>query len=324
MFRILPPLLWFSLPLVTAMAQGPATVFETARPASLEILVNGRHSGSGVVVDPKGMALTAAHVVASHQNRLEVLSPTAGRLAAELVAVDWGHDMALLRLPAKDQAYRAVELAKQAPTVGEEIYLFGVPIFRRPMLQRGMVSLPENGYEYYGNHHLYVSVRYVSVTIQHGTSGGPWLNAQGQLVGVQSGSLLDNGAMAGVAFMGPLPAARGLLNRQHSASTPSLGLAVEELWQHGEEQLKRFPPNTEGLVARAIRDDGPAARAGFHEWDLIQAVDDRPVQRVHELLDYVRSKRPGDSVRLKILAPDGAGQREQDVTLGELEVGWPE
>ena len=71
-----------------------------------------------------------------------------------------------------------------------------------------------------------------------------------------------NGIPVGVAFAGLVGGVRRLLETQQSASTPSLGAAVEETWQQGRDVLDRFPPRTEGLVVKVLQADGPAAAEG--------------------------------------------------------------
>ncbi len=113
----------------------------------------------------------------------------------------------------------------------------------------------------------------------------------------------------------------GTLAIDMTTSDPDL---AEKLWQHGREVLQRFPPKTEALVLRMLRKDGPVARAGLKEWDAVAAADGKPTRLSAELLRIVRSKRPGETLKLTVIRPDGAGVRDVEVRLGELEVGWPE
>ena len=133
-----------------------------------------------------------------------------------------------------------------------------------------------------------------------------------------------NGIPVGVAFAGLVGGVRRLLETQQSASTPSLGAAVEETWQQGRDVLDRFPPRTEGLVVKVLQADGPAARGGLKQFDLIVAFEGQPVRLPDEFLRLVRQKKPGESVTLTVLGPDGTGNRQVAVTLGRLEAGWPE
>ena len=78
-------------------AQG---IYKKISPACIEILVGGRLDGSGVIVCPTGLVLTACHVIRKPSKRFEAFSPKVGRKPLQLIATNRGSDMALLKLPA--------------------------------------------------------------------------------------------------------------------------------------------------------------------------------------------------------------------------------
>lgn len=300
----------------------PGELYARINQASLEVLVDDHLNGSGSLIAADGLAITAAHVIGRPGARVEVLSPVAGRRNAEVVAVDLGHDLALLRAEARDGGYPFLPLADGLPPAGAEVYLLGTPIFRHAVMFRGTVARDEPSFE-----HLnagYVAVLTLAANVPSGTSGGPWVDRRGTLIGVQSGVMSTNGIPVGVAFAGLTSGVRRLLETRQSASTPNLGAAVEEAWQQGREVLDRFPPRTEGLVVKVLQADGPAARGGLKQFDLIVAFEGQPVRLPDEFLRLVRQKKPGESVTLTVLGPDGTGNRQVAVTLGRLETGWPE
>lgn len=305
----------------TKSGGGRADLYEKARRASLEILVEDHQAGSGVVVDKTGVALTAAHVVGRPGTRVEVLSPVAGRRKATVVAVDLGHDLAVLKIEPRPDGYPALPLADAAARVGEEVFLLGTPIFRHGVMIRGMIARNDETFEFYGD--KYVGIVHVNATVQYGMSGGPWFNARGQVVGIQSGVMKVKDVPASIAFMVPYEALRALLESQKTASTASPGLAVEETWQQQRDFLSRIPPRTEGLVVRVLLSEGPAARAGVKQWDVITHANGQTVRMPDELLRLIRAKSPGDTLTLTLMSPDGAGTRQVGVRLGKLEVGWP-
>jgi serine protease Do len=300
----------------------PGDLYARLKQASVEVLVDDHLNGSGSLIAADGLVITAAHVIGRPGVRVEVLSPVAGRRKAEVVAVDLGHDLALLRAEPRDGGYPFLPVSDALPPPGTEVYLLGTPIFRHAVLFRGTVACEEPSFE-----HLnpgYVAVTTLAATAPSGTSGGPWVDRHGGLIGVQSGVMSNNGTPVGVAFAGFLGGVRRLLETRQSASTPNLGAAVEEIWQQGRDVLDRFPPRTEGLIVKVLQADGPAARGGLKQFDLIVASDGQAVRLPAELLRLVRQKKPGESVALSVLGPDGTGKREVTVTLGRLEIGWPE
>jgi len=297
-------------------------LYKQARRASVEVLVDDHLAGTGFVIDKQGLLFSAAHMLDRPEARVEVISPALGRIEAKLLAVDLGHDLALFRLPPRDEEYPAFELAEKVPPVGERVFLLGTPVYRHTVLLPGMVAREDNVFVYYPGR--YVEAVHVAAMVQGGTSGGPWMDAGGRVTGLQSGTMRDQNSPAGIAKMIPVEALRTLLKTRRNAATPTFGAAVEELWQHNRDVLKRFPPRTEALVLRQIQKDGPAARAGLNEWDAVTAADGRQVRVSAELLRIVRAKKPGDVLKLDILGPDGTGTRQVEVRLGCLEAGWPE
>jgi len=302
--------------------QGGASLYEKAKRASVEILVDDHLAGTGWFADKGGLLFTASHVVGRPPHRIELLSPVAGRVSARLVAVDLGHDLALLQAEPREGGYPVLPLAEKLPPPGDDVFLFGTPIFRHAVLLPGMVANDELVFEYYTDMH--VEVLHVAASVPGGVSGGPWLNRQGEVVGLQSGMMTVKTAPAGVVMVVPLDAVRELLKSRRNAATPTIGAALEETWQHEGEVLKRYPPRTEGLVVCSLQEDGPAARAGLKAFDVIVAAEGRKIRLIAEMLRVIRSKKPGNSLRLTILSPDGTGVRQVTVRLGRLEVGWPE
>jgi serine protease Do len=296
-------------------------VYEKAKAAAVEVLLNGHLNGTGWFVDPKGILFTAAHVLERPGQKVEITSPSLGRLAAEMVAVDLGHDLALIRVPAREAPYPALALAEKSPPPGEDVFLFGAPIYRHAVLIRGTMARDNTTFEYYEDR--YNEVTHISATVAIGMSGGPWMNSRSEVVGLNSGVMSQNALPVGVSFSAPLPALHALLKNRRSAATPSVGMAVEELWQQDAKTIGRFPPQTEGLVVVVLQNDGPAARAGLKQGEMIVAVDGTKVRLTEELLSIVLKKKPGQTVELNLLGPDGTGERRAAVTLGKLEVNWP-
>ena len=295
--------------------------YEKAKAATVEILVNGHLNGSGWIADSKGLVMTASHVVENPDRRLEIVSPSLGRKEAKLVAVDLGHDLALLSIEPRKEGYPVLKLAQNFPAPGAAVFVMGAPLYRHGVLARGTVASSETAFEYYADR--FNEVTHIAATVPQGMSGGPWLNTAGEAVGVQSGVMSHTNIPIGISFAGPLPAMRTLLERRKTAATPSLGLIAEELWVQDRKTIDRFPPKTEGLVIKFLQPGGPAYRGALKESDLIIAADGKRVRLIAELLRIVCSNQPGQPLELIFLRPDGAGQSKASVHLGKLEVAWP-
>ena len=299
------------------------TLFQQCREACVEVLVDGRHAGSAWFATADGVAVSAAHLFERGRPSLEFLFADNHRADARLVAVDRGHDLALLQAEPGAAQGKFLPLARRTPGVGEALYQYGAPVFRSGLLQPGRVASPEPRFEFSAAVVDYAEVVASAAMMQGGTSGGPWLNRRGEVVGVQSSILSLDGKPAGLAFFGAAPAIRHLLDTRQSATTATAGLGVDELWQQSAEFLARLPKGLEGLVVSVVREGGPAAGAGVQPGDVLVTAAGQPLVRIADLPRAVRRHAPGAAVELKLLRPGETAYRQARVVLDRAEDVWP-
>lgn len=296
-------------------------VYRRCLVACPEVLIGGRHAGTAWVAEADGSVITAAHLFEQRQPAIELLFADGQRVGARLVAVDRGHDVALLEAAPTERKRKPLKLANRRLGVGEAVYQFGAPIFRAGTLQRGYLAADEPKFEFQGGVTDYVEAWPVSAMMQGGTSGGPWLNRRGEVVGVQSSTVSLEGKPVGLAFMAPEAAIQRLLKTRSSADTPTPGLGVDELWQQPPEFVASLPAGARGLVVAVVREMGPAAKAGISVRDVLLRADSQPLDRIGDLPRVVRQHRPGDTIELTVLRP-GDTARRLKVVLGRAEDLW--
>ena len=286
----------------------------------MEVLVNGHLSGSGWFARADGLVVTAAHLFERRDADVEILSARGGRLACALLALDRGNDIALLKTKGAAVAFPVLEFASDPPRIGEEIFQFGAPLFRSGVLQPGRVAREDTAFEFYSGRDVYVEVIHVAAMMQGGTSGGPWLDHHGNVVGLQSGMMSMEGKPVGIAYVVPAAPIRALLKTLCDAATPDAGFWVDHLWERDEESLKQLPAGTEGLTISGVRKDGPAAQAGVLPGDVVIAADGKKVIRIRELLEIIRARKPGEPLKLTLLRAGTAEPLPRTVTLDRAEV----
>ncbi|MCB9546457.1 MAG: serine protease [Myxococcales bacterium] len=278
-------------------------MYARASEAVIEILVDDHLNGTGFLVSPGGYAMTAAHVVQSPGRRIEARTQR-GRVAAEVVALDLGHDLGLIKLVTADRTpWPTLDLAEAMPPAASQVFLMGTPLYRHKVLFSGMVARDGLTFEYLPEEQRYIRIMHLSGLSPPGTSGGPWMLPNGDVVGVQSGLMHSRGTHVGVAYMAPVEAIRSLLHRAEDARTASLGVAIEELWEQPDHYLRRFPGGTEGVMISQIVPGGPAEDVGLRPEDLITGVDGRRIALRDELLGYIRSRAPGEAIFLTVIHP---------------------
>jgi serine protease Do len=323
------PILSGSLPAAAASRPGQERpvvpvqeIYRRCREAGVEVLIQGRHAGSGWFAGSNGLVVTAAHLFSKPPARVEAVSLAYGRVPAEVLAIDYGHDVAVLKAAQRPGGYATLPLADQAPPVGEEIYQFGAPLFRAAVLQSGKVARSDTVFEYYNAPADYAEIIHVSAMMQSGTSGGPWLNRRGEVVGLQSGVMSLDGKPLGVAFLAPVSGIRAILEQPRTAATPTLGVGVDQLWEMSPEFIAKVPVGLSGLVVSQLRSAGPAEQAGLKKKDVILSAEGRSLTRVSDLLRLVRSKEPGELFALEVLRPDSGSTNHYRVPLGRVEEKW--
>ena len=286
-------------------------------PACVEILVGGRLDGSATIVSKEGLVLTACHVIRKKSKSYEALSPTLGRHPLELVCTDRSHDLALLSLPKREKPYPFLKVARNIPNEGRPSYLLGAPVFRHNLLITGYVAKKKSSFEWYDE--AFAETFAIAGIGAGGTSGGPWLNAKGEIIGVQVASMTLGDIHQGIASAIPPTAIRSLIEKKETVVTPTIQAAVEEIWGQSPEFLEKIKPNTKGLLLRQVAKNGVAAKAGLKDEEIILKVGGKRVfERIEPFMQMLRRKKPGDTLLLHVADSKGEGQRTVKIKLAEL------
>jgi len=274
--------------------------------------------GSGVVIGD-GRVLTNAHNVRG--DGTSVSFPD-GRVAEGTVAgVDVDGDLAVITVDTGGAP--ALEWTEgEGPGVGTAVFALANPGGRGLRVTFGMVSGTERSFRGPRGRRIAGSLEHTAA-LARGSSGGPVVDAQGRLLGL-------NTNRAGEGFYLAIPADESLreravaLGRGESPSAPRLGVAVAPPWVAGRMRRAVGLPEREGLLVRGVEDGSPADRAGLERGDLIVEAGGRPVTGADDLHTAIDEAGTGGSVTLKVVRGDqersvavrlspgeGAGQREE-------------
>ena len=295
----------------------PDKVHQRVQAAAVEILVNGRLAGSGAIIDSDGIVLTAAHVANGKDLKLEVLLRDQTRISATVHGKDASHDILLLKLPDNAAGYSSLSLARKLPTVGSQAYLIGSPLFRHRLFFTGTVAQSRISAEFLNPH--YIEVFYIQSASPHGTSGGAWVNGNGQLIGLQSAMLFVNNSPQGIAFVAPLSAIKQLLEDPRTTTVAAAGFAVEELWEQPPNYLQQVTDGTSGVVIKVIVPNSPLERAQIAVGTLLTHIDHKPIQTRDAYVKAIRSHKPGEEITLTLRTPNNNEEQELRFKLGTLQ-----
>ena len=260
--------------------------------------------GSGIVL-AEGRVLTNAHNVRGDEVTVTFAD---GRTADGTVA---GHDidgdLAVIEVDTAG-APALPWAADSPPELGMAVFALANPGGRGLRVTFGFVSGIERTFRGPRGRRITGTLEHTAPLLP-GSSGGPVLNAAGQLLGINTNRL-------GEGFYLAIPADEALRGRAdalaagESPASPRLGVAIAP--GHVARRLRRSVglPDTDGLLVREVMDDSPAARAGLAQGDLIVAAGGQPVRTPDDLYDALRAAQ-GGSIQLTIVR--GTDERAVEV-----------
>lgn len=295
----------------------PQRIAERIDHAVVEILVNGRMSGSGAIISESGIVATAAHVVSNQEAQIQVLMFDNQRIPVTIYAKDAGHDALLLKMEPRANGYPFLLPPKRTLVTGDRVYMIGTPLFRHRLLFSGTVSKANPSAEFLNPH--YIQTFYIQSASPHGTSGAVWVNGWGHYVGIQSSMLWRNQAPQGIAFASPYSAVKDLLNNPRLVQTATAGFAVEELAEQTPEYLANIPPDMRGVVIKVLLKGSPLEAAKIPKDTILTHIDDKVIETRDSFVEIIRSHEPGDLIQATLRDADGGNERVIEIKLGKLQ-----
>jgi S1-C subfamily serine protease len=278
---------------------------------SADVAQGGRPGGSvgtGMIITADGEVLTNAHVVeGASAIRVRLAGETEPR-EATLLASDPGNDLALLRI--SGDSFRPVTFADpDSIRIGDEVVAIGfaLDLDGEPSVTRGIVSAVDRTISTSSG--ALNGLIQTDAAISSGNSGGPLVNAAGEVVGINTavarGSATTAASNIGFAISSgeALPVIDAL--RLHSDGTAReegyLGVGLADRTDGGQ-----------GAVITEVQPGSPAAEAGILTGDVVIAVDDSVIEGSLGLIAAIRDRQPGDAVAIEILR-DGEQIRVETV-----------
>jgi S1-C subfamily serine protease len=295
----------------------------------------GKATGSGIIIDGNGTILTNYHVV-ENAVKVQVSIEKGQNVDAQVVGKDPSNDLAVLRIPTDGLTLHPLTLGDSSKAqVGDPVLAIGNPFDLERTLTTGVISALQrqitapNGF-------AIDNVLQTDAPINPGNSGGPLLNAQGQVIGINSqietgGS--GNGSV-GIGFAVPINTAKSEISQLEKGGTlRGAYLGLTSLTIDGSLSALNLPVKS-GALVQSVQHGTPAAKAGIRGGsvsgntengsvaiggDIIATFDGKVVTSSEDLANDVASKKPGDTVSVGLLRANGKGNYEHrtvSVTLG--------
>ncbi len=268
--------------------------------------------GSGVVIDDELHVVTNEHVVA----RAESIRVTIGdgrEFEATLVGADPNNDLAVLRLETDEPVPWTPPGSSDDVLVGEPVIAIGNPFGLSNTVTTGVLSAVDRSIRAEGR--VYHGFLQTDASINPGNSGGPLLNAEGELIGINTAIY---GNAQGIGFAIPIDAARRIVDEliTRGAIAPVwLGLELQDVDATMQEVMELGPGARGALISR-VHEGSSAAEAALSRGELITAFDGVPVSSSREFYDLLVRVTAGQRVSLTVAA--NGVSREVPVTAREI------
>ena len=313
------------------VADGVVNVTSTA--VQMDFFFNAfptQGSGSGSIIDTKGHILTNHHVAANAQ-KLEVTLGDGSKWPAKLVGSDPDNDLAVIKIETPREKLKIVPMGDSKNLrVGQKVLAIGNPFGLQRTLTTGIISsLGRTIRSEAGT--MIEDVIQTDAAINPGNSGGPLLNSDGEIIGINSAILSPSGGNVGIGFAIPINTAKRVVPELISkgyVTYPWFGATIQSLIPEMAKHLK-LKIERGAMISEVVK-GGPADKAGLKGGDqkiqvgnmvvvaggdIVVKADQKEVKTNDELIHYIREKKPGDTILLKVLRKDDF--IDVKVTLGE-------
>jgi Do/DeqQ family serine protease len=266
--------------------------------------------GSGVIVSAAGYILTNHHVVEA-ADEIEVALPDGKKLLAKVVGNDPETDLAVLRVNA--DKLPAITFGKSEQLrVGDTVLAIGNPFGVGQTVTSGIVSALGRAGLGISTFENFIQT---DAAINPGNSGGALVDAQGNLVGINTAIYTRTGFAMGVGFATPVSTAKMVMEQIIKSGSVTRGWIGVELQQITPAIAESFRlGDTRGVLVAGVLRGGPSDKAGVKPGDILTAVNGTPVADPQGMLNAVAALQPGSSARLSLRRQSQA--LEVTVTVG--------
>ena len=287
-------------------------------------------SGSGVIADRNGHIITNFHVIDGAKS-LAVTLFDGSKYSAEVVGVDPGVDLAVIRIKAPASKLKPIELGDSSSLqIGQKAFAIGSPFGLEKTLTVGIVSSLGRTMRA-SSGRLIRGIIQTDAAINPGNSGGPLLDSSGRMVGVNTAIFSPVKGSIGIGFSIPVQTVKNVFSTLVTKGYVSrlwLGITGQNIDAADAELLRlKFP----GVLIADVFKGSPAHKAGLRAsdstvrlgnviiaagGDLIASINGKPIATMDELSDLMETFERGETVTLKVLR--GAKELDIKVKLEEM------
>ena len=254
--------------------------------------------GSGFVVSEDGYVMTNNHVV-DGADEIYVIFSDGREYKTKIVGRTPEIDIAILKIESTEK-FKPIEFANSDETkIGQWAIAFGNPLGLNNTMTVGVVSA--TGRSSLGIEKVENFIQ-TDAAINQGNSGGPLIDINGRLIGINTAIMSQSGGSVGIGFAIPANLAKNVKDSIISTGKyerPFIGIQLQDLTS---ELAKQFGlKSTSGVLISTVEPNSPAQKAGLKNGDVIIKLDNKSINSSGSLVGQIAAKKVGDNVTLVVM-----------------------
>ena len=264
--------------------------------------------GSGFIISSDGYIMTNNHVI-SGADEIYVKMSDGQEYLAKLVGTSPEVDIAILKV-STNKTFKPLKFANSDNIkIGHWAIAFGNPLGLNSSMTVGVIGA--SGRSSLGIEQVENFIQ-TDAAINQGNSGGPLLNINGDVIGVNTAIYSTNGGSVGLSFAIPSNLAsnvRDSIIKSGKYERPYVGISVLDLTQEIKKQ--RNIPYSTGIIVQQVYPGSPASKYGLKAGDVILEIDGKTVTSAGAFIGEVAAKKTGETINLKVFS----GGKEKNITM---------
>ena len=250
--------------------------------------------GSGFIISESGYILTNEHVV-RNASELKIELSDGSKYDAEIIGSDELTDVALIKIETEKKLRPAKIGSSKDVKVGEWVIAIGSPLGLKNTVTAGIVSAVGRDTS------VYVPFIQTDAAVNPGNSGGPLLNLQGEVIGVNSQIISPTGSFAGYSLAIPIDLVIEIQQQLRSGSIKRGLLGVTfSIVTDDQRAVVGLPEKYNGALVSNVVPGSGADKAGVEIGDVIISYDGSPIKEHHDLPRLVAATKPGNTVSFQV------------------------
>jgi serine protease Do len=267
--------------------------------------------GSGIIIESNGYILTNNHVV-SGASSVTVKLLSGNEYKAKVLGADPDTDLAVVKIDAQDLPTLEFGDSNKLK-VGQWVIAIGNPFGLTSTVTVGVVSAKGRSGIGIEDYEDFIQT---DASINMGNSGGPLLDADGKIIGINTAIVSGSGGSVGIGFAIPSDMAKIIYDQLRKTGHVTRGFLGVVIQQVTPDLAKYFHlKNDKGILITEVEKDSPAEKAGLKQGDVIIGIDGSPAEKITVFRNYVAMLTPGSRAELTIMR--NGTQEKLTVTIGK-------